>query len=103
MADGSRRAFSMANAPHESMIELHLRLIEGGKFTSFVFNEMKEKSIHRIEGPIGQFYLRAKRVFMLIQRSARTKDVPCNTTPLQRIYNVVATVRYLIQEKVEKF
>ena len=58
MADGSRRAFSMANAPHESMIELHLRLIKGGKFTSFVFNEMKEKSIHRIEGPIGQFYLR---------------------------------------------
>ena len=59
MADKSRRAFSMANAPHESMIELHLRLIEGGKFTNFVFNEMKEKSIHRIEGPIGQFYLRA--------------------------------------------
>jgi len=53
MADGSRRAFSMANAPHESMIELHLRLIEGGKFTSFVFNEMKEKSIHRIEGLLG--------------------------------------------------
>ena len=34
MADKSRRAFSMANAPHESMIELHLKLIEGGKFTS---------------------------------------------------------------------
>ena len=49
-----------------------------------------------------QFYLRAKRVFTLIRRSARTKDVPCNTTPLQRIYNVVATVRYLIQEKVEQ-
>ena len=58
MGDGSRRAFSMANAPLDSMIELHLRLIEGGKFTSFVFNEMKVKSIHRIEGPIGQFYLR---------------------------------------------
>jgi len=58
MSDGSRRAFSIANAPHETMIELHLRLIEGGKFTNFVFNEMKEKSIHRIEGPIGQFYLR---------------------------------------------
>jgi len=58
MGDSSRRAFSMANAPLDSMIELHLRLIEGGKFTSFVFNEMKEKSIHRIEGPIGQFYLR---------------------------------------------
>ena len=39
-------------------LELHLRLIEGGKFTEFVFTEMKEKSIHRIDAPIGQFYLR---------------------------------------------
>ena len=31
MADGSRRAFSMANAPHESMIELHLRLIKASR------------------------------------------------------------------------
>ena len=58
MSDGSRRAFSIASPPHEPLIELHLRLIEGGKFTHFVFEEMKEKSIHRIEGPIGQFFLR---------------------------------------------
>ena len=58
MADNSRRAFSLANPPHEDLLELHLRLIEGGKFTEFVFNEMKEKSIHRIDAPIGQFYLR---------------------------------------------
>ena len=58
MPDNSRRAFSLANPPHEDLLELHLRLIEGGKFTQFVFNEMKEKSIHRIEGPIGQLYLR---------------------------------------------
>ena len=58
MPDNSRRAFSLANPPHEDLLELHLRLIEGGKFTQFVFNEMKEKSIHRIDGPIGQFYLR---------------------------------------------
>ncbi|MDC0126676.1 CDP-6-deoxy-delta-3,4-glucoseen reductase [Methylophilaceae bacterium] len=58
MADNSRRAFSLANPPHQGLLELHLRLIEGGKFTQFVFNEMKEKSIHRIEAPIGQFYLR---------------------------------------------
>ena len=58
MGDNSRRAFSLANPPHEDLLELHLRLIEGGKFTQFVFNEMQEKSIHRIEAPIGQFYLR---------------------------------------------
>jgi CDP-4-dehydro-6-deoxyglucose reductase len=58
MADGSRRAFSIASPPHAPLIELHLRLIDGGKFTHYVFEEMQEKSIHRIEGPIGQFFLR---------------------------------------------
>ena len=58
MADNLRRAFSLANPPHQNLLELHLKLIEGKKFTQFVFNEMQEKSIHRIEGPIGQFYLR---------------------------------------------
>ena len=58
LKDGARRAFSMANAPGDDLIELHVRLIEGGTFTNYVFNEMKEKSIHRIEVPIGNFYLR---------------------------------------------
>ena len=58
MKDGSRRAFSIASPPSESLIELHLRLIEGGKFTHFVFNEMQEKTIHRIEAPLGQFFMR---------------------------------------------
>jgi CDP-4-dehydro-6-deoxyglucose reductase len=58
LKDGARRAFSMANAPGDDLIELHVRLIEGGMFTNYVFNEMKEKSIHRIEVPIGNFYLR---------------------------------------------
>ena len=58
MEDGSRRAFSIASSPYDDLIELHLRLIEGGKFTHHVFEEMKVKSIHKIEAPIGQFYLR---------------------------------------------
>ncbi len=56
---GHRRAFSIANAPHNSSeIELHLRLVSGGLFTPYVFNEMKEKEILRIEGPLGTFFLR---------------------------------------------
>ena len=59
LKDGKRRAFSIANAPHEEgAMELHLRLIAGGTFTEYVFNEMPEKAILRIEAPFGTFYLR---------------------------------------------
>lgn len=59
LKDGSRRAFSMANPPHSGeMLELHLRHVPGGKFTDYVFNELQEKTILRIEGPFGSFYLR---------------------------------------------
>lgn len=59
MKDGSRRAFSLANAPHDdNTLELHLRLVPGGKFTEYVFNEMPEKAILRFEGPLGTFTLR---------------------------------------------
>jgi CDP-4-dehydro-6-deoxyglucose reductase len=59
LKDGKRRAFSIANAPHDdAVMELHLRLIPGGQFTEYVFNEMTEKTILRIEAPFGSFYLR---------------------------------------------
>jgi CDP-4-dehydro-6-deoxyglucose reductase len=62
LRDGSRRAYSMANAPHNlgdpPAIELHIRHMPGGKFTDHVFGTMKEKEILRIEGPFGSFFLR---------------------------------------------
>ena len=62
LRDGSRRAYSMANAPHtqEAMpgLELHIRHMPGGKFTDHVFGAMKEKEILRVEGPFGSFFLR---------------------------------------------
>ena len=59
LKDGRRRSFSIANAPHnDELLELHVRLIEGGEYTTYVFNEMKEKEILRIEGPLGNFFLR---------------------------------------------
>lgn len=57
--DGQRRAFSIANAPHDdSLIELHVRLVEGGEFTHYIFEQMPEKSLLRFEGPLGSFFLR---------------------------------------------
>lgn len=62
LRDGSRRSYSMANAPHTQVespgLELHLRHIPGGKFTDPVFSTLKEKDILRVEGPFGSFYLR---------------------------------------------
>ena len=62
LRDGARRSYSMATAPHiagdSKALELHIRHMPGGKFTDHVFGEMKEKEIHRIEGPFGSFYLR---------------------------------------------
>lgn len=56
---GKRRGFSLANAPHDDdLLELHVRLVAGGQFTRFVFEEMKEGTLLRLEGPFGQFYLR---------------------------------------------
>ncbi len=63
LRDGSRRSYSMANAPHTQVegsgaLELHIRHMPGGKFTDHVFYAMKEKEILRIEGPYGSFFLR---------------------------------------------
>ena len=72
LRDGSRRSYSMANAPEQlgspPAVELHLRHMPGGKFTDQVFATMKEKDILRVEGPFGSFFLRedsAKPIVLL--------------------------------------
>lgn len=57
--DGTRRSYSMANAPHDDrFVQLHVRAVPGGKFSNFVMNEMAERAILRFEGPHGSFFLR---------------------------------------------
>ncbi len=57
--EGKHRSFSIANAPHDDeYIELHIRHITDGKFTTDVFANMKVKEMFRIEGPHGNFYIR---------------------------------------------
>ncbi|MER3547382.1 MAG: NAD(P)H-flavin reductase, partial [Rhodanobacteraceae bacterium] len=56
LQDGKRRAFSIALAPHLGPnLELHVRHVAGGGFTSFVFDELKPGDTLRIEGPLGTF------------------------------------------------
>jgi len=59
LKDGTRRSFSMANAPHDAeLLQLHVRHVVGGQFTDHVFGKMKERDILRFEGPLGTFFLR---------------------------------------------
>ena len=59
LKEGRRRAFSLANAPHDdASLQLHIRHVPGGFYTDHVFSAMKERDILRINGPHGSFYLR---------------------------------------------
>lgn len=56
---GKRRGFSLANAPYDDQyLELHVRHVPDGYFTSHVFEHMKPKALLRFEGPLGSFYIR---------------------------------------------
>ncbi len=56
--NGEHRSFSIANAPHDDeLIELHIRHIEGGEYTQYIFERMKIGEILRIEAPLGSFTL----------------------------------------------
>lgn len=58
LEDGSRRSYSFT-APSGStdLVELHVRLMPGGRFTTGVFETMKPGDELTIEGPIGSFVL----------------------------------------------
>lgn len=59
LSGGKRRAFSIASCPSlEDEIELHIRHVDGGDFTGFVFDQLHERDILRLEGPQGNFFVR---------------------------------------------
>jgi len=74
---GEKRAFSIANAPHDDeFIELHIRHVEGGAFTDFLFDGMKEKTIMRIEAPLGSYFLREDSELPIIMMGGGTGFAP---------------------------
>ncbi len=56
LEDGKRRPFSIACGPQpDAAIELHVRHVAGGGFTSWVHDELQPGDRLRIEGPLGTF------------------------------------------------
>lgn len=57
--EGHRRAFSLANAPHDDgALELHVRYVAGGDFTEHLFGGLRVGEVLQIDGPHGTFTLR---------------------------------------------
>ena len=75
--NGEKRSFSFASAPHAADgIELQVRLIPGGRFTTQVFTAMKEGDALHFEGPLGAFYLREDSVKPIIFVAGSTGFAP---------------------------
>lgn len=88
LRNGKRRAFSIANAPHVDFgIELHLRLVKGGEFTEYVFNELQEKAIMRIEAPFGSFHLRETSNKPIVFAATGTGFAPIKGIIEHMLYN----------------
>lgn len=77
LSDGRRRAFSLANPPHyDAFLEFQIRHVPGGYFTHLVFEEMRNKALIRIEGPLGTFYLREDHEQPIIMMAGGTGMAP---------------------------
>jgi CDP-4-dehydro-6-deoxyglucose reductase len=61
LSEGRRRSFSIASAPADGRhLELHVRRASKSGFTAQLFDSLKSGALLRIEGPLGQFWLRTE-------------------------------------------
>lgn len=55
---GIRRAYSIAGLMKDNILEFHIRHLNGGVFTNWLFQSAKVGDLLRFEGPLGTFFLR---------------------------------------------
>lgn len=53
-----KRSYSIANTSSASNLVFFIKNYEGGRFSTYLFNEAKINDLLRIEGPIGTFFYR---------------------------------------------
>jgi len=92
LKDGRRRAFSLANAPHDdACLQLHIRQVAGGQFSEQVFGAMKERDILRLNGPHGSFFMREESAKPMLLVAGGTGFAP-----------IKAIVEHAIAEKCQR-
>lgn len=52
-----RRAYSIANADPVKGLELHIRRVDGGAMSQYLFEQAKPNDLLRLQGPRGSFHL----------------------------------------------
>ncbi|OGA07078.1 MAG: ferredoxin-NAD reductase [Betaproteobacteria bacterium RIFCSPLOWO2_02_64_14] len=96
LPDGEKRSFSFATAPHQrDHIELQIRLVPGGRFTTRVFNEMKEGDTLQFEGPLGSFFLREDSSKPIIFVAGATGFAPVKSMVEHAFYTGMKRRMYL--------
>ncbi|MDO8981714.1 MAG: 2Fe-2S iron-sulfur cluster-binding protein [Afipia sp.] len=58
MPGAPARHYSMASRPDDELVELHVRLVAGGRTSSLIHASLKADDRVEIEGPVGSAYLR---------------------------------------------
>ena len=79
LKDGTRRSYSIANMPVSDgvrQIELHIRLVPGGRFSTHVFDSMKLRDTLQLEMPLGSFYWREQSDKPMILLASGTGFAP---------------------------
>jgi CDP-4-dehydro-6-deoxyglucose reductase len=81
LANGVRRSYSIASLPDaEGPAEFHVRHLPGGVFTDALFGvatpSIQERSIVRIEAPLGTFYLREEDAEPIVLLASGTGFAP---------------------------
>ncbi len=97
LKDGRRRSFSMATPPHDdALLELHIRLVPGGWFTTQLFTEFKGREILRFEGPLGSFYLREDSDKPIILVAGGTGFAPIKAIVEHALHHQLETRRPMV-------
>ena len=96
LRDGTRRSYSMACPPHAAeRLELHVRHMNGGRFTDALFGQseppVKERDILRMEGPLGTFFLREDSDKPIVMLASGTGFAP-----------IKAIVEHVIEKSIRR-
>jgi len=97
LKDGRRRSFSLATPPHDdALLELHVRHVPGGFFTTQLFEEFKGREILRFEGPLGTFFLREESDKPIILVAGGTGFAPIKAVIEHALHHHVDGVRPMV-------
>jgi len=74
---GQRRSFSLANLPADAILEIHVGLVPGGRFSENVFSHMQTGASLEIQGPLGSFFLQENSSRDILMLAGGTGFAPC--------------------------